>query len=416
MANVNFIRGNTSQINNTPNVDGQLLFDTEERTMQMDNGTDRIKIGVNSSVDISYDNTVSQLEASNVQEAIDEVVDTMGSSSAKLVDYDTWKTMPQSEKDSGQLWGIVGDDEYGLNNTAESVLYGDGTVADALNNIPKTANDIEYGDGTVKDALDDKVSKNGDTMTGLLDINNLAEQTASIVSRNGKYIRSQINSDNQADIGFDDGAPVLRLKKGGTTSSIKFGVDDEAYFAFSHGAKVNILQPRTTSTNAVGLSTNRYTSCFVSGALYAGASQSDQSTYGNGYVRYDSGNWSVRSNALQSRDKENKNWMPVFASAFTQQSSRKYKENIKDMTDTEALKLLALNPVTYDYINKADGVGCMGLIAEDVAEIETYPVVKDADGNPEGIDYSKFVPQLIKLCQIQQKEIDELKELVKAVK
>lgn len=135
MANVNFIRGNTTQINNTPKVDGQLLFDTQDRTMQMDNGTERIKIGVNSSIDISYDNTTSQLEADNVQEAIDEVVDTMGSSSAKLVDYDTWKTMPQSEKDSGQLWGIVEDTEYGLNNVADSVIYGDGTVKDALDKV-----------------------------------------------------------------------------------------------------------------------------------------------------------------------------------------------------------------------------------------------------------------------------------------
>lgn len=101
-------------------------------------------------------------------------------------------------------------------------------------------------------------------------------------------------------------------------------------------------------------------------------------------------------------------WTPIYASAFAQQSSRKYKDNIADLTDEDALKLLDLRPVKYDYINTQNGLGCYGLIAEEVAEVMTYPVVYDADGNPDGLDYSKFVPYLIKMAQLHQTRIFEL--------
>lgn len=103
-------------------------------------------------------------------------------------------------------------------------------------------------------------------------------------------------------------------------------------------------------------------------------------------------------------------WAPVYASAFTQQSSKKYKKNIEDISKEEASKILELRPVKYNYINENNGVGCYGLIAEEVDEVMSYPVVYDADGNPDGIDYSKFVPHLIKMVQLQQSEIDELKK------
>lgn len=105
--------------------------------------------------------------------------------------------------------------------------------------------------------------------------------------------------------------------------------------------------------------------------------------------------------------------VPIYASAFSQTSSRRYKENIEDLTLEDAMKILDLRPVTYDYTNKANGVNCQGLIAEEVDQVMKYPVIYNAEGQPDGIDYSKFVPSLIKLVQIQQNEIDELKQLIK---
>lgn len=118
----------------------------------------------------------------------------------------------------------------------------------------------------------------------------------------------------------------------------------------------------------------------------------------------------IRASQLNVQSSDASAWSPVYASAFSQQSSKRYKENIEDITEKEASKLLKLRPVKYDYINQRNGTGCYGLIAEEVDEVMSYPVVHDTDGNPDGIDYSKFVPHLIKMVQVQQNEINELKK------
>lgn len=102
--------------------------------------------------------------------------------------------------------------------------------------------------------------------------------------------------------------------------------------------------------------------------------------------------------------------IPIYASAFNTSSSKRYKENINPITEEDALKLLQLNPVTYDYINKKQGTNCYGLIAEEVEKILNYPVSYNENGEVEGLDYSKFIPFLIKLVQMQQEEINTLKD------
>lgn len=105
----------------------------------------------------------------------------------------------------------------------------------------------------------------------------------------------------------------------------------------------------------------------------------------------------------------------IYASAFSQTSSRRYKENIEDLTLEDAMKILDLRPVTYDYINKANGVNCQGLIAEEVDQVMKYPVIYNDEGQPDGLDYSKFVPSLIKLVQYQEKRIEELEKTVESL-
>ena len=116
--------------------------------------------------------------------------------------------------------------------------------------------------------------------------------------------------------------------------------------------------------------------------------------------------------AFQVRNLDNSAWRPINAMSFNTQSSKRYKKNITNMSDEDARKLLKYRVVNYDYINEMDGIGCNGLIAEEVAEIDEYPIYRTADWTIEGLDYSKFVPKLIKMIQIQQQEIDELKKLV----
>lgn len=112
-------------------------------------------------------------------------------------------------------------------------------------------------------------------------------------------------------------------------------------------------------------------------------------------------------------------WGTLRAAAFSVQSSKYVKENIIDISDAEAKKLLDLRPVSFDYKIDKNHSNQRGLIAEEVLEVMPEMVIlpKDYAGYDENhpeivpsIDYSKFVPYLIKMIQIQQKEIDDLKK------
>lgn len=110
-------------------------------------------------------------------------------------------------------------------------------------------------------------------------------------------------------------------------------------------------------------------------------------------------------------------WAGVSAGAFTTVSSRRYKENIKPMTDERAKKILDVEVDTYDYKdnmvdeNQHDRTG---VIAEEVVEIMPEVVLyREIDGLgkvPDSVDYSRFVPSLIRMVQIQQDKIDTLEE------
>jgi len=103
----------------------------------------------------------------------------------------------------------------------------------------------------------------------------------------------------------------------------------------------------------------------------------------------------------------------VTCTSVNQTSSRTVKENIKDMTEEEANKLLQLRPVSFDYIEGEGDKNRFGLIAEEVQEIGlNYPVINGykTTSNEEclALDYSRFVPYLIKVIQMQEERIAEL--------
>lgn len=117
-------------------------------------------------------------------------------------------------------------------------------------------------------------------------------------------------------------------------------------------------------------------------------------------------------------------YIPVFGASFTNPSSRLVKENIINMSEEEAKKILLLNPVDFDYIKEFGGEkNQRGLIAEDALDIipscvtvpdgyseEDFDASKGIQNKVLAIDYSKLVPYLIKMVQIQQEEIEKLKE------
>lgn len=114
---------------------------------------------------------------------------------------------------------------------------------------------------------------------------------------------------------------------------------------------------------------------------------------------------------------------------MTQGSSRRIKENIESISEEDAKKLLDLDVVSFDYIepykiNSCESAKQYGLIAEDVVDAFPHCVVVPLDYNKDdedditnvmSIKYEKLVPQLLKLVQIQQKQIDDLTKRVEAL-
>lgn len=105
----------------------------------------------------------------------------------------------------------------------------------------------------------------------------------------------------------------------------------------------------------------------------------------------------------------------ISASAFNTSSSKRYKKNIVAMTDEEANKLDEIDVMIFDYIKEENGTGQAGMIAEDVYNVLPNAVtLAKIDGKmvPDSIDYSKFVPYLIKRDKMKSKKISILEKTV----
>ncbi len=92
-------------------------------------------------------------------------------------------------------------------------------------------------------------------------------------------------------------------------------------------------------------------------------------------------------------------------------SSERYKKDIETITDAEALKLLYLRPVTFRYKDNADMPSTLqyGVIAEETQPI--YPeMIGYKDGKINSMHYEQLFAPIIRLLQIQQQEINELKK------
>jgi hypothetical protein len=110
--------------------------------------------------------------------------------------------------------------------------------------------------------------------------------------------------------------------------------------------------------------------------------------------------------------------LPVVVDSFNQlgtvSSSRRYKEDITDMSEASA-DLMRLHPVTFRYKKPyADGSKPIdyGLIAEEVAEVYPDLVVLGADGKIESVQYQKLTPMLLNEVQKLRAEMNELRRLM----
>lgn len=124
----------------------------------------------------------------------------------------------------------------------------------------------------------------------------------------------------------------------------------------------------------------------------------------------------------------------IYAAAFTVSSSKLIKENVKNLSEEEAKKLLDIRVVDFDYIEKVGGEKNQhGVIAEEVLDIipsvvtvpdnydentEKQKIESDSDEliNVLGVDYAKFTPYLIKMVQMQQQQIDDMQKQINELK
>ena len=132
-----------------------------------------------------------------------------------------------------------------------------------------------------------------------------------------------------------------------------------------------------------------------------------------------SGNVGVSTGAFYVHDRSSAGWATVYASSFSQQSSKRYKENFSDIAPKDAAKLLKLAPKHFDYIS--GGKNQSGFIAEDVEpffpEICAYQTDSETgEKKLFGLDYSKFSPYIVKLLQVQEERIERLEGQIKKEK
>jgi hypothetical protein len=100
-------------------------------------------------------------------------------------------------------------------------------------------------------------------------------------------------------------------------------------------------------------------------------------------------------------------------------SSARFKDEIKPM-DKASEAILALKPVTFHYKTDAKGTPQFGLIAEEVAKVNSHLVIRDRDGQPYTVRYEAVNAMLLNeflkehhRVQAQQNEIDALKTELK---
>ncbi|MEG1657389.1 MAG: hypothetical protein RR292_07930, partial [Christensenellaceae bacterium] len=102
----------------------------------------------------------------------------------------------------------------------------------------------------------------------------------------------------------------------------------------------------------------------------------------------------------------------IQAERFSTFSSLRYKNICGKVTDTEALKLLELELIKYTYKIAKDKQIYAGVTAEQTDALGIKTVVQyDGEGRADSVDYAGFVPYIVKLLQMQNVEIAELKTI-----
>ena len=100
-----------------------------------------------------------------------------------------------------------------------------------------------------------------------------------------------------------------------------------------------------------------------------------------------------------------------YATAWGSNSSRKYKENITELQESVADRLLKIKTYHFDYKKDYGNKDMYGVIAEEVEQVHKNAVLY-RNGEPDAVDYTRFIPLLIKKVQMQDKKLKYLENVV----
>ncbi len=341
-------------------------------------------------------------------------------------------------KTSDGKWDVLAGTPVTGVKGAKEVAYHRGNVSLSAANIGAVAEDGDASDTTVTFSA---AAERANITTG--------EKLSALFSKIAKWLSdlkpvafsgSYDDLSNKPTIPANTWRPVQdNLTSSSTTDSLSA---NQGRLLANGSARDNTKMPIVggTFTGAVGFKNSTWNpvgdDCYMGDFNAAGCvafkSMSSQLTgialvgagsnmYGRLLVQNDGGDMYLATNgAFYVSNGNNSARAPIYASAFTQSSSRRVKKNIEDMTDEEAKKLLHVEVKSYDYINPDMPDGCFGCIAEDMAKLIPSCVNGDVDCADDdaaaiqgiGIDYSKLVPHLIKMVQIQQAQIDAQQEQI----
>ncbi|MHC4460715.1 MAG: tail fiber domain-containing protein [Planctomycetota bacterium] len=187
----------------------------------------------------------------------------------------------------------------------------------------------------------------------------------------------------------------------------KYDLNDKWLFTVNKNGNVGINAPAAITTLEVYANPGTDAAAFMNGNVGIGTEtpQSELHVVGN-----------LRVSSLLYGDRRNVQWDDTTGLFYYDNSSKRYKENIKPLEDNFAA-LLEAEPKTYT--RPGDTNRCeIGYIAEEFHDLGLTKLVDyDAEGHPDGINYGKICLYLTEIVKKQQTQIEALEaEAIKELK
>jgi hypothetical protein len=199
-----------------------------------------------------------------------------------------------------------------------------------------------------------------------------------------------------------------------TAGAIRFGIDPAGNIALGGNTTVSGAITSTGITSTGGLTVGNSGGAYTHIVL-----KDDESPNGVKYIHANSNVIGWLGGSAQwlaywtnAGDMQNYGGInsvgAVNAPAFYYSSDERLKKNIQAIASSTALqKILALNPVTFNWIPTDRATTTqIGFIAQEVEKVVPELVTTDASTTMKAVDYARVAPLLVGAIQAQQKQID----------